>query len=401
MDDLKPPAPPNQPMTIICKCDCGTGSKEKSKGPQGLWGTFLRVFAGMSGFLLSFLSPIFVLIGLLILLSVVGARMDSSQTDKGDSFRTGFVYGTKNATNKILQVPISGIILGDSSDGTDFTSIFYGGITYGYDVKDYLRWAAKQDEIRGVVLMINSPGGTIVGAQAIADAVTEYREVSRKPIYAHIAGMGTSGAYWSAVSTDKIYADYGSVTGSIGVIMGSILYYDAPTAYGDSFGSSVQTKNGIWEYNLSAGKGKDFGNPFRPPSAEELSIYRSSLENEYGRFVKYVSERRGIDEQVLRGQIGAHVYDNMTAENWKLIDGSQMKEKSYELIAKSAGIEDAYQVVGLEGPGFFERLFALPMEIARERRVEGRREDLLKKSSFCAPKMILAYHGDLQASCGR
>ncbi|GIW59811.1 MAG: endopeptidase IV [Patescibacteria group bacterium] len=401
MDDLKPPAPLTQPMTIICKCECGAGTKERGKESRGFFGTFLRVFAGMSGFLLSFLSPIFVLIGLFILLAIVGASVDSSQTDAGDTFRTSFVYGTENAADKILQVPINGIILGDSSDGMDFASILYGGITYGYDVKDYLRWAAKQDEIKGVVLMINSPGGTIVGSQAVADAVAEYREVTRKPVYAHIAGLGASGAYWSAVSTDKIYADYGSVTGSIGVIMGSILYYDNPTAYGDSFGASVDTENGIKEYSLSAGKGKDFGNPFRPPSEEELRIYQSSLENEYSRFVEYVAERRGIDAQIIRDQIGAHVYDNMTAESLKLIDGSQMKEKSYEVIAESAGIENAYQVVGLEGPGFFEKLFAMPMEIVRERRVEGTREDMLKKSSFCAPKTILAYHGDLQASCAR
>lgn len=399
MDDLKPPVPPTQPMTIICKCECVNEKREKGKESRGFFGTFLKVFAGMSGFLLSFLSPIFVLIGLFILLAIVGVSVESNQTRLGDSFRTSFVYGEENATDKILQVPINGIILGDSSDGADFASILYGGITYGYDVKDYLRWAAKQDEIKGVVLMINSPGGTIVGSQAVADAVTEYREVTNKPVYAHIAGLGASGAYWSAVSTDKIFADYGSVTGSIGVIMGSILYYDSPTAYGDSFGASVDTENGIKEYNLSAGKGKDFGNPFRPPSEEELRIYQSSLENEYSRFVEYVAERRGIEPQIIRDQIGAHVYDNMSAENLKLIDGSQMKEKSYEAVAVAAEVENAYQVVALEGPGFFEQLFAMPMEIVRERRVSDTREELLRKSSFCAPKTIVAYHGDLRASC--
>lgn len=389
-DDLKVPL---APTTIICKCECGDTKKTK----WTVWGVFARVFAAMTAFVMSLFMPIFVFIFLLIVLVVIGAAAGSNAERVADSFATEYVYGDRESENKVLQVPIHGIILGDRSDGSDISSILYGGVTYGYDVKDYLRWAAKQDDIKAVVLSVNSPGGTVVGSQAIADAVAEYKTVAKKPVYAHVSGVGASGAYWSAASTDKIFADVGSITGSIGVIMGSVLYYDGPVAYGNSFGESVETENGIKEYGLSAGKGKDFGNPFRAPTEEELSVYRTSLENEYARFVEFVSRTRAIDTRIIRDQIGAYVYDNAMAQQLKLIDGTQMREMTYETLAKEAGAERNFQVVSLESASFFEQLFAQAKGF-----VPNATKDtsvMIKASSFCMPKVVVAFHGDYRAQC--
>lgn len=384
---------PQAPMTIVCKCDCEGSKKQK----WSVGGVFARVFAVVTAFVMSLFMPIFVLIFLLIVLVAVGASVGDGGEYNEANFATDYVYGDMQSTNKVLQIPINGIILGDQSDGTDFASILSGGVTYGYDVKDYLRWAADQDEIKAVVLSINSPGGTIVGSQAIADAVAEYREVAAKPVFAHVSGVGASGAYWAAASTDKIYADAGSITGSIGVVMGSVLFYDSPVAYGNSFGESVQTENGIKEYGLSAGKGKDFGNPFRAPTEEELSVYRASLENEYARFVSFVAKTRGIEEQLIRDQIGAYVYDNVMAQKLKLIDGTQMRELTYEEAAKVGGVERDFQVVSLESIGFWGQLFAQAKGFIPN--VTNGTSGVIKASSFCMPKVVVAFHGDMGAFC--
>lgn len=250
-----------------------------------------------------------------------------------------YVYGNADSTNTFLSIKVTGTIVGDDDDT--------GGIasdeqyTPGYDVKQELYDAAKDDTISGVVLEINSPGGTIYGAHAIADGVAHYKKETHKPVIAYVQGMGASGAYWAAVSADKIVADYGSDVGSVGVVQGPFEYYDKPISDGN-----VVTQNGIQTVTVTAGTSKDVGNPFRKLTASEIAVLQQSVNNDYDMFVKYVSERRGIPEETIRTQIGAMPYDTKTAMSYKLIDQTGGKQDAYDLLAKQAKIDtDDYQVI--------------------------------------------------------
>jgi protease-4 len=125
--------------------------------------------------------------------------------------------------NTLLSIQVSGMIIGSEQDSAGGFSADY---TSGYSVKEKLLAAAEDDTISGVVLEVNSPGGTIYGARAIADGVTGYKEKTGKPVYTYVEGQAASGGYWAAAATDEIIADYGSDIGSIGVIMGPFQYYD-------------------------------------------------------------------------------------------------------------------------------------------------------------------------------
>jgi protease IV len=110
--------------------------------------------------------------------------------------------------------------------------------------------------LHGVVLEINSPGGAICGARAIADDVSYYRSKAKKPIYAHVEGLA---AYWAASAADKVIADYGSDIGSIGVIMGPFKYYNTVVNEDSGlFDGGVITQNGIESVSITAGKPKDW-----------------------------------------------------------------------------------------------------------------------------------------------
>ena len=85
-------------------------------------------------------------------------------------------------------------------------------------MEDNIWQAAKEDSIKGVVLMVNSPGGTIFGSNAILDGVKEYKNETGKPVIAFVTGMAASGGYWASLGADEIIADSGSTIGSIGVI---------------------------------------------------------------------------------------------------------------------------------------------------------------------------------------
>lgn len=254
------------------------------------------------------------------------------------------VYGEAHSFNDLLAIPVTGEIVGD---GATSLASFDAEVTSGYEVKQKLYEAVDHDEIKGVVLEINSPGGTIYGAHAIADGVEYYRSKTKRPVFAHIEGIGASGAYWAAVSADRVVADYGSDVGSIGVVMGPFKYYNTVLSeQGGLFDGGVMTQNGIQSVSITAGKSKDLGDPYRQLTTDEQRQLQQSVNNDYDQFVQYVSQRRDITAEVLRNQVGAMIYDNKTAQNLKLIDQSGSREDVYAALAKAAKVEgEDYRVV--------------------------------------------------------
>ena len=143
------------------------------------------------------------------------------------------VWGTEGASGNLRAIRISGTIMTDAADGALLSSG-----TYGYEVADQLD-SLKTDQVDGVVLLVNTPGGTITGSKAIADAITRYRERTGKPVLVHVEGSSTSGGVYSTATANEIIADHGSMIGSIGVILGPLPRYkdvsrrEHPAAAGD------------------------------------------------------------------------------------------------------------------------------------------------------------------------
>jgi len=207
---IPPPAPQQQAWYSGPYPPPGIGPAGESTWRM-IWRTALKstVAAGCFGVatVLAFIIP------LIVLIAILGG-------DDGDDF--DFVYGDEGNHNKLLSIPIRGVILGEEPDET---SIFGNlGIVYGYSIKETLRDAAKDSSIDGIILELETPGGTIFGSQAIADGVREYREKTGKPVLAFVAGISASGGMYSMAGADLILADHGSLLGSIGVTMGAFEY---------------------------------------------------------------------------------------------------------------------------------------------------------------------------------
>ncbi len=344
------------------------------------------IFVGWNTLFLCALGPLFFLM-------IIGIAMTADVPESSLSLTP--VYG--EGYQQLLSIKVTGVIYGDSDDqasplgGLGFTD------TYGYEVKKKLYDAAKDDNIQGVVLEISSPGGTIYGSRAIADGVKHYRDKTKQPVYAFVSGVAASGGYWAATSADKIMADYGSDVGSIGVIMGPFKYYDKVISEsGGLFDGGVVTQNGIETVNLSAGKFKDLGSPYRRLTKEETDILQRQINNDYDEFVSYVAERRKIDAGTIKGVIGAMGYDNKTAQAYKLIDQTASREATYEALADKAGIKDDYQVVREESPGGFisSLLAAVTGKPARQAQAATP-----AKTSCSLISTRLAYSGDISALC--
>lgn len=254
------------------------------------------------------------------------------------------VSGNARSQNKLLVLRIDGVILGTPPRDLS-TAFFVPQATYGYVIRKVLEDAAADSTIKGVMLHMQTPGGTIFGARAIHDGVTAFKG-SKKPIVAWIEGLSASGGVMAMVGADKIYADHGSFIGSIGVIGPSWLYYNKPLATdGGLLGGGIVTQNGIEQVIISAGRGKDLGNPFRRATPEEIKVLQDGVNDEYGAFVAHVARNRGITEQTIRDEMGAQIFGNAQAETFGLIDGTKDRTSTIGELATLAKLGTDYQLV--------------------------------------------------------
>lgn len=145
-----------------------------------------------------------------------------------------------------------------------------------------LRNAFEAENSKGVVLRINSPGGSPVQSGYIYDEIKRLREKHpEKKLYAVISDIGASGAYFVAAAADEIYANQSSLVGSIGVIGGGFGFTEA------------MDKLGIERRLYTAGENKAFLDPFSPEKEEEVAFWESVLDQTHQQFIEKVKEGRG------------------------------------------------------------------------------------------------------------
>ncbi len=321
----------------------------------------------------------------LILLVSCGAAAIGSSAGGGrqaaeKSSRT--LYGEEDSENAILRVDIQGPILTHKSD--DASGFFGGldGVTYGYEVKEQLLDAAKNDDVDAVMMFVSTPGGTVVGSQAIHQGV-EAVKAAGKPVVAYVDGLSASGGVWSTAAADKIYADHGSLIGSVGVIFGIFPYFNDPVAFdGTLFSSGVTTRGGIEMQVISASEGKDIFNPFRPFTEREKTLLEAGTKEIYDDFLNHVVANRGMDREALINDYGAMVFSNDMAEARGYIDGTKNFQETIRFIAAEIGAEgDDWKVISPpeEQKSPFEQMFGAYLSA-----IDGEASRLGRSAGVCA-----------------
>jgi protease-4 len=363
---------------------------------EGLWFGLLR--SGLKTLVVSVC--IFVGLGVAVL-GIAGCAAAIAASGGGgdkDKLQTDFSYGVRGSKAKLLSLPVDGVILGEDPGRSGLFDLGESA-TYGYTVKDQLRKAARDSSIAGVVLEMSTPGGTIFGAQAIADGIREYQKATGKPVLAFVKGLSASGGMWAMAPANRILADNGSLIGSIGVIMGPFEYYDGVTATdGGILGGGITTKNGISSQYLTAGRDKDLGNPYRQMTLEERTVLQRGLDSLYAQFVTHVSTYRKIPEATIRDQLGAHIFGNADAQSLGLIDGTANQQDAYAQLARMANVAGTWQVVRVHRSSGLAALFGesnAPQEAAKLI------ADTQAAQLCFAPGTTLAFYGDPTAICHR
>lgn len=218
--------------------------------------------------------------------------------------------------------------------------------------------AFKDDRVKGIILQIDSPGGTVVDAEAIYRAVKSYKEKYKVPVYAYVDGLCASGGMYIACSADKIYASNSSLIGSVGVLV-SPPFFNV---------SKLLNTIGIDALTLSAGKGKDELDPTRPWKAGEEETLQAIIDYYYGQFVDIVSSNRPrLDKEKLIKDYGAKIFPASLAQEYGYIDvsGATLNDTLSDLV-KSLGIDDNYyQFVELKDNEWISSLFSAQNNMMR------------------------------------
>jgi len=174
--------------------------------------------------------------------------------------------------------------------------------------------------VRAVVLRVNSPGGVVAPTQEIYQAIRRLRE-SGKPVVASLGAVAASGGYYIATAADEIYANPGTLTGSIGVIMQLANV------------ESLMKKIGVEWVVVKAGAFKDMGNVGRPMTPEERRVLQALLDDVHGQFIAAVAEGRKLDRAEVVRFADGRVFTGTQAQSLKMID-------------KLGGFEDAIDAAG-------------------------------------------------------
>jgi protease-4 len=179
---------------------------------------------------------------------------------------------------------------------------------------------------KAVIVSINSPGGTVAGAEQLYDGLRRLAE--KKPVVAVIEGLGASGAYIAAMGTDRIFAPRSAIVGSIGVIFQYPNFYELLKTVGVS----------VEEVKSTPLKAAPSG--YSPTSPEAVAAIRLLVEDTYSWFKKLVRERRQLDETQLALAADGRVFTAFQAQPLKLIDEIGGEREARAWLKANKGVDD-------------------------------------------------------------
>ena len=196
-----------------------------------------------------------------------------------------------------------------------------------------LRRFRDNPSIKAVVLRIDSPGGGVVPSQEIHTEVMKARKDGRLKVVASMGNLAASGGYYIAAATDKIVANPGTLTGSIGVIM------ELANVQG------LLEKVGVQSVVIKSGRYKDLASPFRAMSKEDRGLLQNVLDDVHDQFIQAVAAGRALKVEEVRPLADGRIFTGRQARSAKLVDELGDLQDAIKLAARLVGIEGEPRVV--------------------------------------------------------
>ncbi len=249
--------------------------------------------------------------------SLIPARVEES-TEKGKASN----FFKNSAKEGAAVIRVRGVI-SESSDSNAFSSKQNAS-----SIANRIREMADKKEIKGLLLDINSPGGTVAATQDIYNALNYFRS-KKKPVVALMRDIAASGGFYIAMASDKIVAQPGTMTGSIGVIMQTTNAQELLKKIGVDMGA------------IKSGNNKDIGAYYKELDPEQKFLLQEMINETYQQFFEAVKQGRpNVDANLLKIYADGRVFTGAKAQALGLIDALGGEEKAKEYLSELTGIKD-------------------------------------------------------------
>jgi protease-4 len=207
-----------------------------------------------------------------------------------------------------------------------------GIILESEEVVRELREHLENPAVRAVVIRVNSPGGVVGPTQEIYAAIRRLRD-GGKPVVASLGSVAASGGYYVAAAADRIYANPGTLTGSIGVVM-QIASLEG-----------LLKKVGVDYVVVKSGRYKDIGNFARAMTSEERKILQTLLDDVHSQFVEAVVDGRKLSREEVLGFADGRIVSGQQARSLKMVDALGGLEEAIADAAKLAGLPEKPKLI--------------------------------------------------------
>lgn len=289
-----------------------------------------------------------------LLVGVFSASKSDSDTKEATEEKTTGLGSVFSNNNKIALVTLDGEI-SSQSDG------YFSDMNSADGVRKALRRALEDNSVKGVLLKVNSPGGTVGLSQEVYNIMLKLR--AKKPVVVSMTDLAASGGYYIASAADRIYANPGTLTGSIGVIMST---FNAQNL--------LNNKLGVQSVVIKSGKYKDIASPYKPMTSDERKLLQDIIDSTYQQFVSaiiqgrvnrkdnYSVKKTPLSVQTLRQKADGRVFTGQQAVQLGFVDALGGIYEAQEAVNKMAkekfGLHSSLPLVPYNMPsGLGELLF--------------------------------------------
>lgn len=193
-----------------------------------------------------------------------------------------------------------------------------------------IRMLEENPSVKGIIVRINSPGGAVSPSQEIFSELLRIK--AKKKIYTSISSSAASGGYYIAVGTEKIFANPGSMVGSIGVIIQTVNVEE------------LMKKIGIRTETIKSGKNKDIGSSFREMTPGERKLLENVILDTHEQFVTAVADNRPLEIEKVRQIADGRIFTGRQAFEIGMIDGLASFRETVEKLRLDMGIKEEVQL---------------------------------------------------------
>lgn len=273
-------------------------------------------------------------------MNIMSTDFTSSLDSLNEEEMTSTVLEGSDVSNQIARIKVDGTIMDMGAPS------LWSGESYNHQlVLDSLDEVKDNDDIKALMLVVNSPGGGVYESAEIHEKIEAIKKAGKK-VYVTMENMAASGGYYISAPADKIYASKETLTGSLGVIMQSMNYKELADKYGVKFNT------------IKSGPHKDIMSPTKEMDEEERAILQKFVDESYEGFVNVISSGRHMDKAQVKKIADGRIYSGQQAKDLKLVDeigneSDAMKALKNEIKAKDAEVIEFSEPTDFFGSNLF------------------------------------------------